>query len=231
MVLCVNFALKFKVMSSMIEISDCGVLFDLDGVLIDSESLYTGFWNEMEHIYPTGIPDFAAAIKGTTLPSILSHYADEDVRRYIVERVHRFEHEIVYPVFPGVMEFLAELRAYGIPCAIVTSSDDVKMASLRRQHPDFVKHFEAVIDASMVTRSKPDPQGYLLGAEAISRKPENCFVFEDSIQGMAAGRAAGAAVIGLATTLPREMINDKARIIIDGFTGFEVSDMLAVSRL
>ena len=48
---------------------------------------------------------------------------------------------------------------------------------------------------------------------------------------MAAGRAAGAAVIGLATTLPREMINDKARIIIDGFTGFEVSDMLAVSRL
>lgn len=218
-------------MASSFNTSDCGVLFDLDGVLIDSESLYTGFWDDMEQIYPTGIPDFATAIKGTTLPSILTHYPDEAVRRDIVERVHRFEHEIVYPVFPGVMEFLDELKANGIPCAIVTSSDDVKMASLRKQHPDFVSHFDAVIDASMVTRSKPDPQGYLLGAEAIRRDPRRCFVFEDSVQGMAAGRAAGAVVIGLATTLPRDVINDKARKIIDGFTGFTVSDMLAVSRL
>ena len=48
------------------------ILFDLDGVLIDSEGLYTRFWEETEALYPTGIPDFARFIKGTTLPSIMS---------------------------------------------------------------------------------------------------------------------------------------------------------------
>lgn len=46
-------------------------LFDLDGVIIDSEKLYTVFWNDIEQMYPTGIPDYAVAIKGTTLPEIL----------------------------------------------------------------------------------------------------------------------------------------------------------------
>jgi HAD superfamily hydrolase (TIGR01509 family) len=218
-------------MSSIYNTSDYGVLFDLDGVLIDSETLYTGFWNNIECIYPTGVPNFAAAIKGTTLPSILSHYTDDEVRNDILKRIHSFEDEMVYPIFPGVMEFLDELRSNNIPCAIVTSSDAVKMAALRNQHPDFCDNFAAVIDSSMVTRSKPDPQGYLLGAKAIGRDPERCFVFEDSIQGLAAGRAAGATVIGLATTLPRESLNGKARKIIDGFTGFKLCDMFAVSKL
>lgn len=217
-------------MLSTTNTSGIGVLFDLDGVLIDSESLYTRFWDEIDRIYPTGIENFALYIKGTTLPSILGHYKDEAVRRDIVARIHEFEHRMVYPVFPGVMEFLADLRRHDIPAAIVTSSDAVKMASLRAQLPDFTSHFRAVVDASMVTRSKPDPQGYLLGAEAICCDPSRCFVFEDSLQGIAAGNAAGATVIGLATTLPRERLQGKAREIIDGFTGFTVDDMLALSR-
>lgn len=217
-------------MLSTFNTSDCGVLFDLDGVLIDSESLYTKFWDEIDLVYPTGIENFALYIKGTTLPSILDHFKDDDVRSDIVARIHEFEKHMVYPVFPGVMDFLADLRRHNIPKAIVTSSDAVKMASLREQLPDFTDCFDAVIDASMVTRSKPDPQGYLLGAEAIDRDPAKCFVFEDSLQGMAAGNAAGATVIGLATTLPRERVQDKARKIIDGFTGFTVDDMLALNR-
>jgi HAD superfamily hydrolase (TIGR01509 family) len=228
---CVNFALKFELMLETNKTSMCGVLFDLDGVLIDSETLYTEFWSEIDRIYPTGIDNYALVIKGTTLPSILSHYNDEQVRQDILSRIHQFEHEIVYPIYPGVMEFLDALQSYDIPSAIVTSSDAVKMASLRNQHPDFLDRFTAVIDSSMVTKSKPDPQGYLLGAKAINRNPNDCFVFEDSLQGLAAGNAAGATVIGLATTLPNERLQGKACKIIDGFTHFTVDDMLNINKL
>lgn len=51
-----------------------GVLFDLDGVLIDSESIYTEFWEDVDKVFPTNVPDFAHIIKGSTLPKILGTY-------------------------------------------------------------------------------------------------------------------------------------------------------------
>ena len=104
-----------------------GALFDLDGVLIDSETTYTRFWTEIDSIYPTGIPDYAIAIKGTTLPEIMKHYDDEDVKADILRRIHDFQESMVYELYPGVECFLTMLRKAEIPCAIVTSSDDRKM--------------------------------------------------------------------------------------------------------
>lgn len=181
-----------------------GALFDLDGVLIDSETTYTRFWTEIDRIYPTGIENYALAIKGTTLPEIMKHYDDSRVRADILRRITEFQESMTYELYPGVVDFLSMLRDSSVPMAIVTSSDDRKMAHLFRQHPGFQKLFDAIVDASMVTRSKPDPQGYLLGAERIGVAPENCFVFEDSLQGLKAGRAAGAVVVGLATTYPAQ---------------------------
>lgn len=183
-----------------------GALFDLDGVLIDSETTYTRFWTEIDRIYPTGIENYALAIKGTTLPEIMKHYDDSRVRADILRRITEFQESMTYELYPGVVDFLSMLRDSSVPMAIVTSSDDRKMAHLFRQHPGFQKLFDAIVDASMVTRSKPDPQGYLLGAERIGVAPENCFVFEDSLQGLKAGRAAGAVVVGLATTYPAQKI-------------------------
>ncbi|MBO4995152.1 MAG: HAD family phosphatase [Muribaculaceae bacterium] len=207
-----------------------GVLFDLDGVLIDSESQYTSFWDSMEHVYPTGVPDYAIAIKGTTLTKILQNYPPE-VRDDIVRRVNEFEDNMSFPVYEGVMDFLDDLRRNGIPAAIVTSSDNMKMSKLYRQHPDFADHFDAVIVGDMVSRSKPDPEGYLLGAKALGCDPANCFVFEDSLQGLEAGRASGATVIALATTYGAAELAGKAKAIISGFSGFTVSDMMALKNL
>ncbi len=208
--------------------TEYGALFDLDGVLIDSENSYTCFWNEIDRIYPTGIENYALYIKGTTLEVIMKDFPDPDVRADILRRIREFQDTMTYPIFPGVEEFLSQLANRGIPAAIVTSSDDRKMGFLFKEHPEFRNYFRAVIDASQVTLSKPHPQGYLLAAEAIGCKPENCFVFEDSIQGLNAGRAAGATVIGLATTNPRRVVEPLANYVIDSFEGFSVDDMLSV---
>lgn len=207
-----------------------GVLFDLDGVLIDSETMYTRFWRDIDRLYPTGIDDYAIHIKGTTLGEIMKHYSDEEVKADILRRIDEFQSTMQYPLFDGVTDFLEALRSAGIPAAIVTSSDDRKMKRLFTQHPDFRGYFKTVIDASMVTRSKPDPQGYLLAAEAIGCDPEDCFVFEDSLQGLKAGAASGATVIAIATTYPREALTGKAALVLDGFDGFTVDRMLSLSR-
>ncbi len=206
---------------------EIGALFDLDGVLIDSEGLYTQFWASIGHEFNHPSPTFAMDIKGTTLTQILSLFPAE-VRPAIMRRIHEFEDEITYSLFPGVEQFLKELRDRGVRMAIVTSSDDVKMSYLFKQHPSLRDYFDVVVTGSMVTKSKPDPEGYLKAAELIGVAPEDCYVFEDSFQGLEAGRAAGARVIGLATTNPRESIESKADIVIDGFTGFNYDAMTAV---
>lgn len=206
-------------------------LFDLDGVLIDSEGLYTRFWTDIEKIYPTGVADFALVIKGNALFKILNTYfPDPDVQADITRRVHEFEDEIRYPVYPGVREFLAGLRSRGFKTAVVTSSDNVKMASLWSQVPDLREYFDTVITGSDVTRSKPDPQGYLLAAQRLGCDPVDCYVFEDSFQGLEAGMASGATVIALATSNPHDSLKGKAHEIIDNFTGYTVDKLLAASR-
>lgn len=195
--------------------AEIGVLFDLDGVLIDSETTYTKFWSEIGKIYPTGVENFAIAIKGTTLPSILKYFPDADVREDIVKRLGNFQNHMEFPLFPGAKELLEGLKYAEIPTAIVTSSDASKMQLLFSQHPWFPELLTAIIDASKVTKSKPDPQGYLLGADAIGVDPTRCYVFEDSLQGLAAGRAARARVIGVATTYSRDRITPLADMVID----------------
>ena len=186
-------------------------LFDLDGVLIDSETLYTGFWEKVGKTHRLPSPTFALDIKGTTLNDILTTYfAAPEVRADVDRMLHEFENEIVYPIFPGALEFVDKLRSKGMKTVIVTSSDDKKMEFLFAQHPDFSSHFDAIVTAADVTRSKPDPEPYLVGAAKAGCTPEECVVFEDSFQGLEAGRRAGAYVVGLSTTNPAASLQGKA---------------------
>ena len=74
------------------------------------------------------------------------------------------------------------------------------MKRLFSMYPGFENYFKSVITDSRVKRSKPDPEGYLLGATDLGMAPADCVVFEDSFNGLKAGRAAGATVVALATT-------------------------------
>ena len=207
-----------------------GVLFDLDGVLIDSEDIYTKFWEDIEQIYPTGIENFALIIKGNALFKILDNYFPKEIHQDIIDRVHEFEHNITYPIYNGVIDFLKSLKEQGIPTAIVTSSDDVKMNALYEAYPYFRQYFDVVITGSDVTESKPHPQGYLMAAERIGCNPGDCYVFEDSLQGLEAGMNAGAIVIGLTTNNPAYILKNKAHALIDSFVGFSIDKMLVINK-
>lgn len=192
-----------------------GMLFDLDGVLVDSEGEYSKFWGAMGDRYGL-VSTFASDIKGTTIGEILLNFPEGD-RDGILAALHEFEANMEYPVYPGVMEFLGRLKKAGIPSAIVTSSDNVKMDLLFGRRPELREMVNVVITGSMVSRSKPDPEGYLKGAELIGAPVEECCVFEDSLQGLQAGRSSGATVVGIATTNSREKVAPLADITVDRF--------------
>ncbi len=193
------------------------VLFDLDGVLIDSEGVYYDFWNNIEHLYPTGIPDFANYIKGSTLKRIMEYYKDPVVHADVLRRLKKQEENMRFVIFPGVIQFLERLRQLGVACAIVTSSNDSKMARLFDQNPGFADFFDVIITDRQVSRSKPDPEGYILAAEKLSCNPHDCVVFEDSFAGLEAGNRSGARVIALATTNPVESLRRYTKTVISSF--------------
>ncbi len=191
------------------------MLIDLDGVLVDSEGEYSKFWGAMGDRYGL-VSTFASDIKGTTIGEILQNFPESD-RDGILAALHEFEANMEYPVYPGVMEFLGRLKKAGIPSAIVTSSDNVKMDLLFGRRPELREMVNVVITGSMVSRSKPDPEGYLKGAELIGAPVEECCVFEDSLQGLQAGRSSGATVVGISTTNSREKVAPLADITVDRF--------------
>lgn len=197
-------------------------LFDLDGVLIDTEGTYSEFWDAMalRHNKPA---TFANDIKGTTLSRILAENFPAEMHAEIEQQIHDFEDAMEFRLFPGVDEFLHALADSHVPMAIVTSSDDKKILALRRQLPALLDMMQAVVDGSMVTRSKPDPEGYLKAAALLGKDPDRCIVFEDSLQGLEAGRRAGCKVVGLVTTNPPEKVKPLCDVDIDGWEGMTPS--------
>lgn len=201
---------------NMTQTTKRAVLFDLDGVLIDSEGIYTEFWAEVDRRYPTGVENFAVAIKGSTLPKIYEKYfPSAELQAKISADLRAFEDAMPLDFFPGVPEMVRRLRSQGWRTAVVTSSNPIKLNKLRSLHPEFDELFDLLITDADVTRSKPDPQGYLMAAERLGCNPADCLVVEDSIHGLHAGRAAGARVIGIATTLPRETVEPLADLTLD----------------
>ena len=202
-----------------------GVLFDLDGVLLDSEGQYSIFWRSMEERFPTGVDDFSNYIKGFHLARILSYFATDEIREQIVQELVEFEKNMRFEFFPGALSFVQRLREAGIPMAIVTSSDHKKMKALFSQHPDFPALFEVIITGDMVTKAKPDPDCFLLGAKQLGIDIKDCVVFEDSRNGLIAARASGARVIGVSTTLSADVVASLSDLTVHGVDELDVEQI------
>ena len=201
------------------------VLFDFDGVIADTETQYTEFWNRIGREY-LDQEDFGHTIKGQTLVQIFEKYfgSRPKVQDEIVPQLNEFEANMSYDYVPGVYKFMQELKAAGIRSAIVTSSNDVKMANAYKAHPELIELVDMVLTSEHFSKSKPDPECFLKGMEFLGGTPEETIVFEDSFHGIAAGRAAGAKVVGLATTNKRAAIAPLCDMVIDDFLGFSLTE-------
>ena len=202
-------------------------LFDFDGVVMDTETQYTLFWNEIGDKYFPQYPEFGRIIKGQTLTRIYDTYFPdmEEVRQKITDSLNLFEKEMHYDFIPGVVDFMKNLREHGVKMAIVTSSNQMKMANVYRAHPELKELVDYILTAERVKHSKPAPDCFLLGADILGTVPENCVVFEDSFHGLEAGNAAGMLVVGLSTTNSEEAIRDKCSLVIPDFRNLTYEEM------
>ena len=182
-------------------------LFDLDGTLVDTEGQYTQFWSEIgEDLIPGGRA-FALRVKGRTLKSIFEDFIPSPETRAEVQRqLNIFESKMDFPLIPGALEFLSDLRRNGVRLAVVTSSNHKKMHQVEMRMPHLLSLFDRILTAEDFHASKPAPDCYLLGAEVFGTPLDHCMVFEDAPNGLQAGMSSGIFTVGLATGLAPEVI-------------------------
>lgn len=198
-------------------------LFDLDGVIFDTEGQYTVFWGAQCREYHPEHPGLEHEIKGQTLEQIFDAWFAGPLagcRPVVVERLNAYERQMSYDYVPGFVDYVSQLRRKGIATAVVTSSNQAKMAAVNDRHPEFRGLFDAILTAEDFARSKPDPDCYLKAARHFGIAPARCVVFEDSFNGLKAGRAAGMTVVGLSTTNTAESIRPLCDIVVRDFAAF-----------
>ena len=205
-------------------------LFDLDGVVLDTESQYTVCWDRIGKVYIPDIPHFAHLIKGQTLTQIFDRYfKDEKKAQHEIEnQLIEFEKNMDYAYIPGVVAFITDLKRHQVNTAIVTSSNQQKMTNVYQRHPEFETFFDVILTSEDFKRSKPDPDCYLTAAAHFSVSHNQCVVFEDSINGLKAGNAAQMKVCGLATTNSVEVIKPLSDMVMNDFVGMSYEKLSAM---
>ncbi len=198
-------------------------LFDLDGVVFDTEGQYTQFWfQQCKHYHPDK-PGLENLVKGQTLVQIYDRYFSgmKKEQEQITRELNSFELNMDFPYIKGFVKFFNDLKSNGIKTAIITSSNRQKMLALYEKRPEFKAMFDAILTSEDFLKSKPDPDCYLEGARRLGEEIESCIVFEDSFNGLKAGRAAGMKVIGLATTNSIEEITPLADYVTQDFLNLD----------
>lgn len=195
------------------------LLFDLDGVLLDTETAYTEFWKDKLLPLLPDDDDIFSKVKGATLKDILDRYfPSPEMKKKVISLVDDFESRMNPEYIPGASEYLSKVVAAGYKTALVTSSSNKKMEKIYSRCPDLKDRFDVTVTADDMLRSKPDPYCYLLAAERLNVSPARCCVFEDSLLGLKAGKSAGMYVVGLATTNPADLIKPLSDKVISDFT-------------
>ncbi len=194
-------------------------LFDLDGVVFDTEPQYTVFWRKQCKEFHPEIPNLEQTIKGQTLTQIYDGYFSGDLKdkqQLITDRLNEFETNMTFDYVAGFMDFIRDLRSKRIKTAVVTSSNKPKMKNIYAKCPEFKDLFDVILTSEDFAHSKPDPDCYIKASKATETQTNDCIVFEDSFNGLKSGRAAGMRVVGLATTnTPRSIAPYSDCVITD----------------
>lgn len=201
-------------------------LFDLDGVVFDTEPLYTLFWRNLDKRLRPNIDNFEHIIKGQTLVQIYDKYfaGEEEKQEEITAFLYEYEQNMSFNYIACFEDFVKDVRSKGIKTAVVTSSNLEKMLNVYNKHPEFKGYFDEILTSEDFKESKPSPDCYFKAAARFGVSPKECIVFEDSFNGLRSGIASGARVIGLATTNSVAEIEPYTKEVISNYDGFTLSD-------
>ena len=215
----------------MNEIRLKAALFDLDGVVFDTEPQYSVFWGGECRRYHPEHPGLEHEIKGQTLTEIYDQWFSGPLlaeQPRITERLNAYEQQMHYDYIDGFERLISALRRQGVRTAVVTSSNQPKMESVYRHQPGFRNLFDAILTSEDFEQSKPHPDCYLRAAQRLGVQIDECVVFEDSFNGLRAGRAAGMKVVGLSTTNPVEAIAPLSDLQISDYTSLTCETLSAL---
>lgn len=184
-----------------------GIIFDLDGVIVDTAKFHFHAWKSLAN--DLGF-DFDEAqnekLKGVSRRDSLELILDwggvelteEEKVTWMAKKNDRYLEFVdkmdQNEIMDGILPLLAELKFQKIPVALGSASKNSVRILTQLNLLDF---FDSIIDGNIVTKGKPDPETFLLGAKALNLKPENIVVFEDSEKGVKAAKAGGFKAIGI----------------------------------
>lgn len=216
----------------MAEIKAC--LFDLDGVIVDTAKYHFLAWrrlcNELGFDLTKEENEELKGISRAESLNILLHKGGlnptEKKKEALMARKNEWYLEYIdkmdsSEILPGALDFLKAVKETGRKAALGSASKN----SMRiLEALGIVDLFDAVIDGTKVSKGKPHPQTFLLGAEALATHPSACVVFEDALAGVEAALAGGMYIIGVGD----EQVLTRANLVIPGFekVGIEILDKL-----
>ncbi len=202
------------------------VIFDMDGVLVNSEPFYVEV--EQKNFRQLGLlisEQEHQTYQGTATDRMWQLIKEKHGVNQPVDELVEMTNKLVTPYFqsldkiepmPGVEKLIKKLKEKGMPLALASSSySDVIKIIL--QKTGLSNYFEVVVDSQMAGSSKPEPDIFLLAAKKLKVKPENCLVIEDSKNGIAAAKEAGMFCVAFAG--PGSELQDQSRadLVISNF--------------
>ncbi len=211
------------------------VMFDMDGLLVDSEPLW--FLAEsavMARLGGTWAPADQHALVGGSMASTVGYLLARATRpaepavvaRWLTTEMVGLVRTRSLPTLPGVLSLLAEVRAAGLPHALVTSSEPAIVDAVMGR---LDVRFDVVVCAADVTAAKPDPEGYRLAAAKLGANPQRCIALEDSPNGVTAAEAAGLRVIAVPSVVP---VPDRpGRMVLSTLAGMTLARLRELAGL
>jgi len=214
-------------------------LFDLDGVIISTDILHYRSWEVLTR--EQGIPfswEINKRLLGVSRMQSLEivlelaskSYTDQEKQAladrknaHYLQMVQQLTHD---DLLPGALPFISELRARGVRTAVCSGSRNAKVIVGQLQ---LTPLFDLIIDGNDITRTKPDPQIFLMAAERLGVSPANCLVIEDAEVGVEAARRAGMRSLGIGDT-KRLQAADLAAESISGISVEAVWELFDTGR-
>ena len=209
-------------------------IFDLDGVIVDTAHYHFLAWKRLAHELGFDLSeaeneklkgvsrmqslDIILQLAGITLSDQDKERLADKKNTWFVDYVNRMVPE---EIFPGVRQLIQDLRNQGIQVALASSSKNAKTVV---QLLHIQNDFDAVVDGTMVTHSKPDPEIFLLAARKLGLAPSECLVFEDAAAGVEAALAAGMKCVGIGSD---EQLG-KANKVIAQTGQFRVAELASI---